>query len=103
MNQKYILKKNEEVVLVIKAGVKKVCDHIIIYNKDNKLTNSRFCVSVSKKIGNAVERNRLKRQVKDIIMKNMVTKNKDYVIILSSSFKELSFEEKKQEILKGIE
>ena len=36
-------------------------------------------------------------------MKNMVTKNKDYVIILSSSFKELSYEEKKKEILKGIE
>lgn len=103
MNQKYILKKNEDVLLVIKTGIKKVYDHLIIYNKDNKLTNSRFCVSVSKKIGNAVVRNKLKRQVKDIIMKNMVTNNKDYVIILSSSFKELSFEEKKKEILKGIE
>ena len=103
MTQKYILKKNEEVLLVIKTGIKKVYDHLIIYSKDNKLTNSRFCVSVSKKIGNAVVRNKLKRQVKDIIMKNMVTNNEDYVIILSSSFKELPFLEKKNEILKGIE
>jgi RNase P protein component len=36
-------------------------------------------------------------------MKNMVTKSEDYVIILSSSFKELPFLEKKNEILKGIE
>ena len=62
-----------------------------------------ICISVNKKIGNAVVRNKLKRQVRDIIMKNMVTKNEDYVIILSSSFKELPFLEKKSEILKGIE
>ena len=103
MNKKYILRKNEEIVLIIKTGIKKIYDHFIIYRKENKFTNSRFCISVSKKIGNAVVRNKLKRQVKDIIMKNMVTKNEDYVIILSSSFKELTFLEKKNEILKGIE
>lgn len=103
MNKKYILKKNEDIVLVIKTGIKKVYKHFIIYRKKNKLTNSRFCISVSKKLGNAVIRNKLKRQVKDIIMKNMVTNTEDYVIILSSSFKELPFLEKKNEILKGIE
>ena len=103
MNKKYILKRNEDIVLVIKSGIKTIFKHFIIYRKKNKLTNSRFCISVSKKIGNAVVRNKLKRQVRDIIMKNMVTNTEDYVIILSSSFKELSFEEKKKEILKGIE
>ena len=103
MNKKYVLKKNEDILLVIKTGIKNVYKHFIIYRKENKLTNSRFCISVNKKIGNAVVRNKLKRQVRDIIMKNMVTKNEDYVIILSSSFKELPFLEKKSEILKGIE
>ena len=103
MNKKYILKRNEEILLVIRTGLKQVFNNITIYRKKNKLTNSRFCISVSKKIGNAVVRNKLKRQVKDIIMKNMVTNNEDYVIILSSSFKELPFLEKKNEILKGIE
>ncbi len=103
MNKKFILKKNEDIVLVIRTGIKKVYKHFIIYRKKNELTNSRFCVSVSKKLGNAVIRNKLKRQVKDIIMKNMVTNNEDYVIILSSSFKELPFLDKKNEILKGIE
>lgn len=103
MNKKYVLKRNEDILLVIKTGIKKVYNHFIIYKKKNELTNSRFCISVNKKIGNAVIRNRLKRQVRDIIMKNMVTKSEDYVIILSSSFKELPFLEKKNEILKGIE
>ncbi len=103
MNKKYVLKRNEDILLVIKIGIKKVYKHFIIYRKKNKLTYSRFCISVNKKIGNAVIRNRLKRQVRDIIMKNMVTKSEDYVIILSSSFKELPFLEKKNEILKGIE
>ena len=103
MNKKYILRKNKDIISVIKEGIKKVHKHFIIYRKKNELTNSRFCVSVSKKIGNAVVRNKLKRQVKDIIMKNIVPNNEDYVIILSSSFKELPFLEKKNEILKGIE
>ena len=102
MNKKYIIQKNKEIVEIIKKGKKTFFKYFIIYRKKNELSNSRFCISVSKKIGNAVVRNKLKRQVKDIIMKNMLTINEDYVIILSSSFKDLSFEEKKAEILKGI-
>ncbi len=103
MNKKYIVKKNEEIQNIVNNSSKVVNKYYVVYYLKNNLSFSRFCVSVSKKIGNAVVRNKLKRQVKDIIMKNMVTNNKDYVIILSSSFKELSFEEKKKEILKGIE
>lgn len=103
MNKKYIIQKNKEILEVIKKGKKNFFKYFIIYRKKNDLANSRFCISVSKKLGNAVVRNKLKRQVKDIIMKNLLTINEDYVIILSSSFKELSFEEKKNEILKGIQ
>ena len=102
MNKKYILKKNEEIYEIIKTGKKQVFKYFNIYRKENKLINSRFCISVSKKIGNAVVRNKLKRQVKDILMKNLSTNSEDYVIILSSSFKNLSYQEKKDEILKGI-
>lgn len=103
MNKKYIIQKNKEILEIIKKGKKYFFKYFIIYRKKNELENSRFCISVSKKLGNAVVRNKLRRQVKDIIMKNMLSINEDYVIILSSSFKELSFEEKKNEILKGIQ
>lgn len=102
MNKKFILRKNEDILKVIKTGSKKVFKFFIIHKKKNELTNSRFCISINKKIGNAVVRNKLKRQIKDIIMKNMSTNNEDYVIIVNSSFKELSYNLKKEEILKGI-
>ena len=102
MNKKYILKKNEEILNVIKTGKKQVFKFFNIYRKKNKLTHCRFCISVSKKIGNAVVRNKIKRQIKDIIMKNISTNEEDYVIIIGSSFKDLSFEDKKSEIMKGI-
>ncbi len=103
MNKKYIIQKNKEILDIIKTGNKNFFRFFIIYRKKNQLTYSRFCISISKKIGNAVTRNKLKRQVKDIIMKNMLSINEDYVIILNSALKELSYEDKKSEILKGIQ
>ena len=103
MNKKYIIRKNEDILKIIKTGQKKVFSHFNVYRKKNNIENSRFCISVSKKLGNAVERNKLKRQVKDILMKNLLPKNEDYVIIMGSSFKGLSFKEKKEALLKGIE
>ncbi len=103
MKKEYILIKNEDILGVIRTGKKNNFSFFNIYRKKNNLIHSRFCVSVSKKIGNAVERNKLKRQVKDIISKNLSTNCEDYVIILHSSFKELPYIEKKKEILKGIE
>ncbi len=103
MNKKYIIKKNKEILDVIKTGKKIKFKCFTIYRKKNNVENSRFCISISKKLGNAVVRNKLKRQIKDIIMKKIPSPGEDYVIILNSSFKELTFEEKRNEILKGIE
>lgn len=103
MNKKYIIRKNEEILDIIKTGTKKVFSFFIIYRKKNNLKNSRYCISVNKKIGNAVTRNKQKRQIKDILMKNISTNCEDYVIIINSSFLELDYEQKRVEIMKGIE
>lgn len=103
MKKEYILIKNEHILDVIRTGSKRIFPFFNVYRKKNKLTHSRFCISVSKKIGNAVVRNKLKRQIKDILIKNLSTNCEDYVIILNSSFKNLSYKEKREEILKGIQ
>lgn len=102
MNKKYIIRKNEEILEILKTGHKKKFDYFTIYRKKNNIVSSRFCISISKKVGNAVVRNKLKRQVKDILMKNLLPHAEDYVIILSSSFKSLTFEKKREAILEGI-
>ena len=68
MNKEYILKKNEEIEKVVKSGKKSVSNFFIIYNKENNSISNLYCVSVSKKIGKAHVRNKIKRRIKDILM-----------------------------------
>lgn len=104
MNKKYILRKNEDIQLVIKNNQKIVDKYFIIYYKDNKMEYNRYCISVSKKIGKAHVRNLLKRRMKDILMKNNIDNSNDYVIILRNGIMDLSYLEMKDiiiNILKG--
>ena len=103
MNKKYILKRNEDILLVIKTGIKRVYNHLIIYIKENKLTNSRFCVSVSKKIGKANVRNLYKRRIKDILMKNNIDNSYDYVIILRKAILDINYNSIKNELINILE
>lgn len=104
MNKKYILRKNEDIQLVIKNNQKIVDKYFIIYYKDNKMEYNRYCISVSKKIGKAHVRNLLKRRMKDILMKNNIDNSNDYVIILRNGIMNLSYLKMKDiiiNILKG--
>lgn len=102
MKKLNIIKKQDEIDNVIKNGKmfkNKFYFVYRLYNKDNKYY--RFCVCVSKKLGNAVIRNKNKRQIKDIIDKsNLVFKKEnDYVIILRKEISLASFEEKRKYLL----
>ena len=68
-------------------------------NEDNKYY--RFCICVSKKLGNAVTRNKNKRQIKDIIDKsNLVfSRENDYVIILRKEISNASFKDKEKYLI----
>lgn len=104
MNKKYILRKNEDIQLVIKNNQKIIDKYFIIYYKDNKMEYNRYCISVSKKIGKAHVRNLLKRRMKDILMKNNIDNSNDYVIILRNGIMDLSYLKMKDiiiNILKG--
>ncbi|MBR3116577.1 MAG: ribonuclease P protein component [Bacilli bacterium] len=102
MKKLNIIKKQDEIDNVIKNGkMFKNRFYFVykLYNNDNKYY--RFCICVSKKLGNAVTRNKNKRQIKDIIDKsNLVFKKEnDYVIILRKEISLASFEEKKKYLL----
>ena len=72
-----------------------------IYINDNNLDIYRFGICVSKKVGNAVTRNKLKRRIKDIIDKSKLQfSNKDYIIVLKKSAKSAEYLELKEDLLK---
>ncbi len=59
-----------------------------------------FGIAVSKKWGNAVTRNKIKRQLRNIIdlNKSLFKNNTDYIIMIKKDYNSLSFEEKVNEL-----
>jgi len=68
-------------------------EFIVFLERKDNLTNYRFGISVSTKIGCAVVRNRLKRQIKAIIDEKDYQKNFNCIIILRKDVINKSFEE----------
>ena len=69
MDKLHTVKKSREFSEIIHSGVFVKNRSYVIYNKDNNLYHYRFGISVSKKLGNAVVRNKAKRQLRFIIDK----------------------------------
>jgi len=95
MKKEEVVKKNNEFDNIIKNGNCKKNSEFVIYYTDNYKENSRFGISVSKKIGNAVTRNYYKRVIRNICHnnKNLYSKSKDYIIIMRKGLTLLTFNE----------
>lgn len=83
LNKKYRINHKEDYHNLYKYGKRYNGKYIIIYIKVNKLKYSRFGVVASKKVGKAVIRNRVKRQIRAIIQEinKKITGSSDMVII----------------------
>ncbi len=84
MDKFHTVKKNFEFSNIIHNGKFVKNENYVIYYKDNNLDHYRFGISVSKKLGNAVQRNKYKRQVRSIIdkYKKYYQNGMDYIIII---------------------
>lgn len=102
MNKKYIIKENTEIESIVKKGKKIISKYFIIYNIESNTIYNMYCVSVSKKLGKAHLRNKLKRRVKDILMKNKIEKSRKYVIILRKEAVNASYNELEVDLIKMI-
>ena len=87
MNSEIRIKSKIEFEDIIKNGKKKSNSYFVIYNKERKNEFSRFGISLSKKFGNAVKRNRYKRILREIIRINQkkFKKTQDYIIIMKKT------------------
>lgn len=102
MKKLNIIKKESEINDIIQTGHRIYNKYYYIYNKENKDNKYyRFCICVSKKLGNAVVRNKNKRQIKDIIDKSNLSfkRDMDYVIILRKDITSLTYDQKRDELL----
>lgn len=75
-----------------------------IYTYDSNLKYYRFGICVSKKIGNAVIRNRVKRRIKDIIDKSKLQFiSKDYIIVVKKSINDAKYEEIREDLINAFQ
>ena len=95
-----ILKEKKDFDRLFKKRNQLSSKYVYIYKDENTVDNYRFGICVSKKIGNAVTRNKIKRQIKDIIDKSSLHFfNNDYIILVKQSIKDAKFVEIKDDII----
>ena len=73
--------------MVFKEGVTSASKYLVMYAKPNELSFNRLGLSVSKKVGKAVTRNRIKRLLREAMRKPLhgVTLNYDFIIVARRS------------------
>ena len=93
MKKYEIVKKNDDFNDIINNGMCLKNQFYHIYYKDHEDDYPKFGLAVSKKFGNAVERNKVKRQLRTLIdkYKNWFPKRKNYIIMVRRGVKELSY------------
>ena len=84
MKKLYVVKSTRDFDDIINNGKNIRNKYYSIYYKDNNLKYDRFGISVGKKLGNAVFRNKYKRKLRSIIdvYKKDYNNRRDYIIIL---------------------
>ena len=95
MKKKEIIKSQQDFNLIINKGNKLNSKYFVIYFNKNSLNHSRYGISVGKKLGNAVFRNKYKRKMRAIIDNNNEIKknNKDFIILLRKSGSNKNYQE----------
>lgn len=101
MNKEHTVKDNREFNEIIKKSKFVKNNSYVIYYRDNNLNLYRFGITVSKKLGNAVKRNKYKRQIRSIInkYKNYYQNSSDYIIIIRNGFIKINFNEKEKDFI----
>ncbi len=101
MKKKERVKSNILFNAVIKQGKKISNKYFSIYYYNNEKGLKLFGVSAPKKIGNAVLRNKLKRQIRQLLddVKIMFKNNQNYIIIIKEPCIKAKYNEKKQAML----
>ena len=67
MDARYTLKKNSDFRRLYTKGKSTVTPYLVLYCRKNSLPETRVGFTVSAKLGNAVVRNRVRRQLREIV------------------------------------
>ena len=94
MRKIYRVKREKDFNAIFKSGMNCANRKFVIYRLPQEQPHFRVGLSVSKKLGNAVTRNRIKRLIRHVLMKHqdhLVAD--DFVVIARKGVEELDFDQ----------
>jgi len=93
MNKAYRIKKNTEIDAVIQKRKSVGDKYFVLYYIPNEIKHYRVAISIGKKYGIAVKRNKIKRQLRMIVSQIEDISSLDYVIVVKKEASNLEFHE----------
>ena len=104
MKKRDVVKSNILFNDIINTGKRNSNKYFVICSVKKDFEKNNYGIAVGKKVGNAVTRNKIKRQVRNIIDKNnkMFPNFHNYIIICKKEVLNLSFSNMEEELIKLI-
>ncbi|MBR2809445.1 MAG: ribonuclease P protein component [Erysipelotrichaceae bacterium] len=100
MKKAYRIRKNEEFSSIIQNHYRKSNDFYNVYYAKKQEDHVRVGISVSKKVGNAVVRNKIKRQIRMMCLDLIDFEEGalDYIIVVKKDYLNNTFQSNLQEL-----
>ena len=101
MKKRFRVKKEKDFNAIFKEGKSFANRKFVIYRLENNEQHFRVGLSVSKKLGNAVMRNQIKRRIRHILIehKNQLVENVVFVVIARKGVEILDYAEMEKNLL----
>lgn len=99
MKKEFRIKKSQEIEAIIINKEVTGGKNFVLYKQTNhENTHYRFALSVSKKYGDAVYRNLIKRRIRSIVQELKIKNELDLFLVIKTTASKLEFNEIKNEI-----
>lgn len=98
------LRKRYQFNYVYRAGEHFSANHIVLYVTPSKTKDIKVGIAVTKKVGHAVVRNRIKRQLREVISAVLPTlkQNRNIIVVARDNISQSTFSELRAEFNKLI-
>ena len=101
MKKNFRVKREKDFKAIFKDGTSFANRKFVVYQLENQQNHFRIGLSVSKKLGNAVTRNQIKRRIRHILqsVKGSLVEHVDFVVIARKGVETLEYAEMEKNLL----
>ena len=101
MKKSFRVKREKDFKAIFKDGTSFANRKFVVYQLENQQNHFRVGLSVSKKLGNAVTRNQVKRRIRHILqsVKGSLVEHVDFVVIARKGVETLEYAEMEKNLL----